>query len=234
MTLSRRGGMTLMELVIGITITGMMAAAGAASFGAIIDHRKEIRDATVEMERAGALREMLRSWLVAGTVQIQQGGVPQLGGRAGAAQTSSASSNTAPSNSASSRNGITAAASTGDEVTFSTTALTPAMAASVRVRLFVDADPNTAERGLTIEYQPNALTPLQRRQLEPSVGDMRVEFLDQRTNRWYRAAEAATIQPLAVRIALLPPDGGKLPGILELPMVFTIGQAFVGPGTNGR
>ena len=72
-----RKGMTLMELVIGLAITGMMATAGAAAFGAIIDHRREIRTSTVSTERAAALREMLRSWIYAGTVQIQQGGGPR-------------------------------------------------------------------------------------------------------------------------------------------------------------
>jgi len=40
-----RRGMTLMELVIGLAITGMMASAGAVAFGAIIDHRRVIQRA---------------------------------------------------------------------------------------------------------------------------------------------------------------------------------------------
>lgn len=41
-----RRGMTLMELVIGLAITGIMAAAGVAAFGSIIDHRRVIHDAS--------------------------------------------------------------------------------------------------------------------------------------------------------------------------------------------
>jgi len=55
-----RRGMTLMELVIGLAITGMMATAGAVAFGSIIDHRQVIRTATVETERAAALQTVLR------------------------------------------------------------------------------------------------------------------------------------------------------------------------------
>src|SRR3954470_19642620 len=72
-----RRGMTLMELVIGLTITGMMATAGAVAFGSIIDHRQIIRTATVETERAAAMREMIRGWINAGSIQIQQGGGPR-------------------------------------------------------------------------------------------------------------------------------------------------------------
>ena len=73
----RRRGMTLMERVVAIAITGMMAAAGAATFASIIDHRRVIKESTVETERAAALRELVRTWIAAGTLQIQQGGGPR-------------------------------------------------------------------------------------------------------------------------------------------------------------
>jgi Tfp pilus assembly protein FimT len=74
--------MTLMELVIGLVITSLMATAGAATFSTLIDHRRTIRQATKDVERAAALRETLRSWLIAGTVQIQRGGLPGRGSTA--------------------------------------------------------------------------------------------------------------------------------------------------------
>ena len=52
--MTARRGMTLMELAVAIALTGMMAAAGAATFSAIIDHRRVIRESTVETERAAA------------------------------------------------------------------------------------------------------------------------------------------------------------------------------------
>ena len=204
-----RRGMTLMELLVGLALTGVMAAVGAAAFGSIIDHRRVIRESTVEMERAAALREMLHTWLASGTVLIQQGGVPTLRGGV--------------SNAISAIQVISAAAASGDELFFVTTAPNPAMAQSLRMRLFIDADEGTPETGLTVEYQTNAQSPLQRRQLEPAVGALKVEFLDQRTNRWRPSTEAATIQPIAVRVALLPPEKGQLPAILQVPMIVRTG-----------
>jgi prepilin-type N-terminal cleavage/methylation domain-containing protein len=206
---TRRRGMTLMELVVGLAITGVMAATGAAAFGSIIDHRRAIKESTVGMERASALREQLRQWIGSGTVLIQQGGVPNVGGR------TSVASSTAST--------ISAAASTGDEISVNTSAWNPAMTPSVRMRIFVDGDEGTPERGLTVEYQSSNQAPLQRRELDRTIGGMTVEFLDQRTGRWRPWAEQAAIQPIAVRLWLLPLQGQVLPSILQLPMVFKMG-----------
>ena len=117
MRMRARRGMTLMELVIGLAITGMMTAAGAGAFESIISHRKVIRDAAVTTERAVALREMVRGWLSTGQVQIQQGGGPR-GLTRGAA--------TAASPGMSSTSSVSAAQAAGDEISFTTSAASSA------------------------------------------------------------------------------------------------------------
>jgi prepilin-type N-terminal cleavage/methylation domain-containing protein len=210
-----RRGMTLMELVIGLAITGMMAAAGAGTFASIIDHRRTIQQASLSIERAASLREMLHSWLITGSVQIQRGGGPRglTRGVAAARPAAQAGTNIAS---------VSAAQASGDELNFTTTALNPSLLANVRMRLYIDGDNNTPEKGLTIEYQPNARMPLVRRMLDSTIDTLRVEFLDGRTHRWLRASEAATLTPHAFRVTLLHGEHGPLPAILELPMVFLI------------
>lgn len=223
-TMRPRAGMTLMELVIGLAITGMMAAAGAGAFASMIDHRRGIREASVSTERAAALREMIHSWLVAGTVQIQQGGGPRgltRGIAAGARAQTRGGNNIAA---------VSTAQASGDEVSFTTTALNPSLLAAVRIRLYIDGDDNTPEKGLTIEYQPNLQMPLVRKMLDSTIDTLKVEFLDTRTGRWFRASEAATIRPRAVRLTLLGGEHGALPPILSLPMIFTIGAANTAQG----
>src|SRR5262249_19102173 len=141
MRLRARRGMTLMELVIGLAITGMMTAAGAGAFESIISHRKVIRDAAVSTERAVALREMGRGWLSTGQVQIQQGGGPR-GLTRGAATPATPGMNGTSS--------VSAAQAAGDEISFTTSAANPALLSIVRIRMFIDADNNTPEKGLTI------------------------------------------------------------------------------------
>jgi len=208
--------MTLMELVIGLAITGMMAAAGAGAFASIIDHRAGIRQASISTERAAALREMIHSWLVAGTVQIQQGGGPRgltRGVGSAARMGTGSGGNTAA---------VSAAQASGDEVSFTTTALNPSLLAAVRIRLYVDGDANTPEKGLTIEYQPNLQMPLVRKMLDSTIDTLKVEFLDTRTGRWFHSSEAATIRPRAVRLTFLGGEHGPIAPILGLPMIFTI------------
>ncbi len=232
MSMRVRRGMTLMELVVALAITGMMAAMGAATFSSIIDHRRIILSSTGELERASALRDQLRTWLLAGTIQIQTGGVPQGIGRRGtvvAAPTIASGSSANSSMSSSTPGSVTSAAvASGDEISFTTTAPNPANAPSVRMRLFIDGDASTPETGLTLEYQSSTSAPLMRVQLEPSIGVLKVDFLDQRTNQWYESTQAAAISPIAVRISMQPYDGGHLPGILQLPMIFPMGPLLTG------
>ena len=229
-----RTGMTLMELVIALVITGIMAVMGTATLGSIIDHHRAILNGTTDLERASALRDQLRTWLLAGTVQIVTGGATSGIGRNNASiaapsiaapptttgATGMPGSSTTPT--------ITAAIAGGDEITFVTTASNPANSPSARMRLFIDADPNTPESGLTLEFQASTATPLQRIQLDPTIGVLKVEFLDQRTNQWYESTQAAAITPIAVRLSMQPYDGGRIPGILQLPLIFPMGSLLVG------
>jgi type II secretory pathway pseudopilin PulG len=237
-----RGGMTLMELTIALVITGLMVTAGGVTFRSIIDRQAALTHATAAVERAAALRDMLHSWLASGQVLITSGGVPQTGSRAGAQRGGSVSpsgSAFGPSTSAPSRAsagspmgapaGVTAAQAVGDELDFTTMAPNPADAPQARMRLFIDGDDDTPETGLTLEYQADTQTPLERMELEPAVDSMVVEFLDTRTNLWYPASEAATIQPRAMRLTLLS-TAGSLPGILTLPMIVPMGQQSTRPG----
>ena len=220
-----RRGMTLMELVIGLAITGMMAAAGAGAFSSIIAHRRIIRDASVDTERAAAFREMVETWINAGTIQIQRGGGPRgltrgIGTAAPTGARGGITSNTAA---------VSAAAAIGDELTFTTSAINPAFTANVRIRLYIDGDDNTPEHGLTMEYQPNLQQPLVRRMLDSTIDTLKVEYLDPRTDKWIRASEAATIATqTAVRVTLLAGDKHTIPAILQVPMIFMIGAQ------NGR
>jgi prepilin-type N-terminal cleavage/methylation domain-containing protein len=237
MTGARRG-MTLMELTIALVITGLMAAVGASAFETIIDHQRDIVRATAATERAAALRETIHSWLISGNVLVTSGGLPQMGvrssgpsaGRSGSAMSSLQTVTPgATASSATSTPTITAAQAAGPEVDFTTTAPNPADAPQARMRLFIDGDPGTTETGLTLEFQASTQAPLQRIELEPTIDSLDVEYLDTRTNLWYPASEASTIQPRALRLTLLSTTT-SLPGILTLPMIIAMGQQPTRPG----
>ena len=226
MTMRARSGLTLMELVIALAITGMMAAAGASAFTSVIDHRRVLREASVSTERAAALRQTIESWIDAGTVQIQQGGGPRGLTRGAATRGAAGVAGGASGSNAMNAAAVSAAQAVGDEVSFTTTALNPSLLPNVRIRLYVDGDNNTPEKGLTIEYQPNAQMPLVRRMLDSTIDTLKVDFLDTRTGQWFDAQQAATVTPRAVRLTLRSSDSTSAP-ILGLPMIFPIGTQRV-------
>lgn len=220
-----RAGMTLLELVIALAILAILVAVGGEAFATVIDREKTIRAASTETERAAALRDMLRQWIAQGDVQVQQGGGPRgMAVAVNAGRSAASAFRTAPGGAAVAQ-GVTAAASTGNELTVVTSAPNPLMAPQARIRIFVDADDNTPERGLTIEYQATTQTPLMRRQLDPNVGDLDIEFFDQRAGRWLASTEAATGgQLVAVRITMVPADGATLPPLLLQPLTYVFGE----------
>jgi type II secretory pathway pseudopilin PulG len=216
--------MTLIELVIAVTILAITAAVGGAAFANIIDRQATIRVANTDVERAAALRETIRQWVLQGELMLQQGGVPQ-GGRGGAAGGQQLATVQPGSRAGSSgTTGVTAAASTGNEISVTTNAPNPLMAAAVRIRLFVDADPNTPEEGLAMEYQASNNTALARRQLDADVADLVIELYDARTRLWYASTQAAALNPIAVRITMVPAEGKVIARLLQAPLTIVFGE----------
>lgn len=203
-----------MELVIGLAITGIMAATGVSAFSSIIDHRRIIRDANAATERAAALRETIRSWAVGGTVRMQLGGGPS-GLTRGAARRGSASMG------GMSIAAVTPAQGSGDDLTIATSADNPAMTQTLTIRLYIDIDANTPEHGLTMEYQPSPTQPLVRRMLDSTIDSLKVEYLDGRTHRWIAASQAATISSVsAFRVTMVPNPTAAVSPLVTLPLVF--------------
>ena len=63
-----------------------------------------------------------------------------------------------------------------------------------------------------------------RRQLDPAVGDIYVEFFDPRTGRWLVSTEASTGEPIALRVTMFAAEGYVLPRLLELPLTIVFGE----------
>jgi type II secretory pathway pseudopilin PulG len=213
--------MTLMELVIGLAITGMMATAGAAAFTSIVDHRETVRKANAATERAAALREMIRSWILNGQVRVDIGGGPRGLSRAGqATRVTMRTGNTVVD--------LTPAKNSGDQVTIVTSAVNPSMTPNLSIRLYIDVDDNTPEKGLTMEYQPNPQSSLTRRMLDSTITTLTLEYLDGRTQRWIESSQAATIGNLrATRISFGSSDTTVVSRLLSIPITVGISSLAV-------
>ena len=85
-------------------------------------------------------------------------------------------------------------------LSFTTTAATPAGAAGVPLRLYVDDDARTPEEGLTLEFRPSPQKALTRREIDASIQAMTVEYLDADARAWRTAESVSATRPLAVRL----------------------------------
>lgn len=210
----RRSGTTLLELAVALTITAALGAIGAAAFRQVIAQRDLVREATVSTERAAAVRALLRGWVQSGDVEppsmtrsingmtIMHRREPVLDARTRALA-------------------VTPARPTGDELYLSTWAAELPTHSYARIRLFVDDDPDTPERGLTMEYRSSSEDPWFRRQLDPAIIAMTVEYLDEQRARWTSATAARNTRPVAVRIMFThASDDTRL---WRLPLTFPVG-----------
>lgn len=216
--------MTLVELMVGLALTGLMAAAGYGAFAGVLDARARARADAAGAERAAALRETVAGWLASGTVLLVQGPRPGAPSARAAGAVPNAGAN---------------GGSDGDDLTLSTAAPTPAETPLATIRLFVADDAPLAGRtppvrGLAVEYRPRVSDSLRVRELAPEVRALRVEYLDGRTRRWVRAAAAeSTAVPVAVRLWLLGAPGAPLAPVLTLPFVRALGDPADGPPVLG-
>jgi hypothetical protein len=114
---------------------------------------------------------------------------------------------------------ITPAKGVGDQVTIVTSAINPSLMPNLAIRLYIDADDKTPEKGLTIEYQPNPQTSLTRRMLDSTITTLTLEYLDGRTQRWIESSQAATLgSVLATRISFASSDTSITTRLLSIPI----------------
>jgi prepilin-type N-terminal cleavage/methylation domain-containing protein len=213
-----RAGFTLMETIVTIVVMGVIAMVGYEAFTTLIDRRTQIRAAMEETERAAALRAMLASWFARSHLQGPTPSAPGMGSVGGTDK---------------------------DMFSFITRAPTPSRGFATVMIMFIDENPSTPERGLTVRYlgysangrgvpwltfdnsqamqaQDSQMRRVNQspgaRQLDSTITGLRVEYLDQRTNRWLSTRNGSGM-PMAARVTLLGSPRAPLPPLLQLPFV---------------
>ena len=190
---SARRGMTLMELVIALMITGMIAAIGTAAFDSVLEARERVRAEVDAVTRASATRAMISAWLAFRDVSSDAQRAPTVG-----------------------------ALNLGepdDALLLTARAPTTLDYTTVVVHLFIDRDEETPERGLVAELQPAEGQTMVRTVLDSTVTGLLVEYLDPQSNRWIPRSEGAFRGFRATRMTLSVEEPDTLPALLRLPFV---------------
>jgi prepilin-type N-terminal cleavage/methylation domain-containing protein len=191
-----RAGFTLVEVVVGVAVGGVVLTAGFAALAAIRDHSVGAREATTIALEGATARATLSEWLA--TAQLQS---TELAVRF---------------------EGLDATESDleWDELSFPMRAQSPLRTPITHVRLFIDTDPETPERGLVaalvglrgeeprpVELIPDAIG-LQIRYLPAS--DVPVDWAES----WLDQPQL----PRAVEVTLVDAHEAPLPPLLKLPI----------------
>lgn len=194
-------GMTLLEVVVALTVVGLVLAAGYVAFGQITDHRRRAADATDAVVRPAVIRASLRGWLAGARLVADEGGPPFRG-----------------------LDGI-AGDLADDRIAFLTSARTPLGAAPALVRIAVDRDAETPERGLVADFAEWRGTRRLRVEIAPQAVGLEVRYLSgvPGERRWLPSWVSSTVLPAGLELTLVAAADDSLPPLLALPLRVPLG-----------
>lgn len=195
-----RRGMTGVELMVALAVTGLAAVIGTATLALLSDRSATLREVTSTTEHAAAVRRTLVAW-VADAHGAQS---PFSGNSAAAFELLDLRDH----------------GRGADQLLFTTSAPTPLGSGDAFVRLYVDTDPRTAERGLVAELSAWPGGPATRLQLDSTVTEMDARCLTDLAGspRWLPTFLSAQAVPRGIELRLRSAHDGDLAPLLQLPI----------------
>ena len=199
----RRRGLTVIELIAALAITALAATIGGATLALLGDHRDRLREAAVTA-RGALVRRTVIEWL--------EGAHGASGLVGDSAQPAFQLFD------------ITNRGRAVDELQFMTTAVSPSGGADMLVRLYVDAEPRTPERGLVAELATWPVVRTVRMELDSTVTELEIRCLTDLlgTRRWVSSWMSASLVPRGMELRLRAGRDAPLDPLLRLPIVVAI------------
>ena len=190
-------GFTLMEVLIGLTVAALALTAGFATLGFISDTDEPVDVASALALRGATSRNLLTEWLGEARYQVGRRGVTFQGLDDEVYGTET------------------------DEMIFPTTARTPLGVGTTVVRLFIDLDNATPERGLVAELTELPADEPRLVQLVPEAGSLTLRYLvpiEGTTGEWVDGWISNRL-PQAIQLILAPTRNDTLPPLLRYPLL---------------
>jgi len=190
-------GFTLMEVLIGLTVAALALTAGFATLGFISDSDEPVDVASALALRGATTRNLLTEWLGEARYQTGRRGVPFQGTDGEEYGTES------------------------DELIFPTTASTPLGVGTTVVRLFIDNDRDTPERGLVAELTELPADVPRLVELVPEAGSLELKYLlpiEGTMGEWMDGWFSNRL-PQAILLTLGPNRYDTLPPLLRYPLL---------------
>lgn len=192
-----RHGLTLLELVVALALTGAAIAAGAGALGTLIDRQSAAAEQSHAAESVIAVRREVARWISGARV--------------------------VPDRPDQSFRGIDGVAESGadDALTFLTSADTPLGTSETLVLLSIDRDSLTPERGLVARLSNASGQSARRLDLVPGAIELDLHYFTRTLagGRWFPGWISTSALPSAVELRLAAAPGDSLAAILQLPIV---------------
>jgi prepilin-type N-terminal cleavage/methylation domain-containing protein len=196
MTQRSTAGFTLIEVVVGLAVSGIVILTGFTALAAVQARAAHAVEATAAALEGANARATLVDWLSAAALQSSDVGASFQGLDA-------------------EEHGLAA-----DEILFPTRASTPRRSRVTGVRLYLDSDPTTAERGLVAELVGMLGEVPQRVELAPAAIGIEIRYLPDTGFQveWAESWFGPNQLPRAVEITLYDNPFEPLPALLRLPI----------------
>lgn len=193
-------GFTLMEVLIGLTVAALALTAGFATLGFISDSDEPVDLAASLALRGATTRNLLTEWL--GEARFSAGRLGEtfqgLDGEVFGTQS--------------------------DELIFPTTASTPLGVGITTVRLYIDLDERTPERGLVAALTELITDEPRLVELVPEAGSLEIRYLlpiEGTTGEWVDGWISNRL-PQAILLTLGPSRHDTLPPLLQYPLLVVL------------
>jgi len=192
----KRAGVTLIELVVGLTIASVALGAAYAGLATALDQRESATDAVAADLEAVAIREAIRTWLEGARVPGESS-TPLFSGA-----------------------DATYEGLDDDRLSFVTSASTPLGSGLTNVALYIDRDPDTPEDGLVAALSQWMGSASQRIGLIPGATSLEVRFRSDvlTGRRWHPSWISTSVMPAGVELTIAGAGSGALHPILGYPI----------------
>lgn len=195
-----RRGMTVLELLVALTVTGLAASIGAATLALLTDRRAPLLETSSAAENAAAARRTMIDWIE------------------GAHAAPSPFSGNAPA--VFQLLDRTMQGQARDELQFTTSASTPLGTGDALVRLYVAVDERATRHGLMAELSEHPGGTVVHVQLDSTVTELDVRCLTDLvgTRRWVPSFLSSQVVPRGVELRLRSSRPEALHPLLRLPI----------------
>jgi len=188
-----RSGMTLVELLVAITITGVLLSAAYTAYGAIADINKRTSREYRALQKQTAIRRTIEDWLMS-------------------AKSDSAGHGFEIVEDGHDGNG-------NDQIHFDVTRADPFFTRAARIALYIDHDPATPETGLVASLRDRANGMSQTVEIAPEADALELTMLPVSGSHdtWIRPSALGVFEK--ARAVQLTIAGRRLPELLMIPFI---------------